>query len=102
MVVVFHVDTEADELDAFGLETHALFESVLAGEEDFSAGADDALPRDAAGTGSVEGPRSLAGCAGKSCGVGNVAVGGDLAERDAADLGKDLLEHVGLGHGNRF
>jgi hypothetical protein len=100
-MVIFHVYAKAEELDAFGLEAHALFEPVFTGEENLAAGADDALPGDS-GAGSVQGPCGLAGCAGKSGGVGDVSVGCDLAARDTADLGEDELEHVGLGHGKQF
>lgn len=96
--MVLHVDAKADELDAFGLEAHALFESVLAGEENLASGADDALPRDS-GTGTVEGPCGLTGRAGESGSVSDVSVGGDLALRDTTDPGEDLLKHVGFGRG---
>jgi hypothetical protein len=94
--VVFHVNAEAEESDAFGLEPHALFEAVFTGEKYLAAGADDALPWDA-GTGSVECPCGLTGRSGETCGVGDVSVGCDLTVRDATDLGEDLLEH-GAGH----
>jgi hypothetical protein len=100
--MVLHVDAEAMELNAFGLEAHALFEAVFAGEEDLAARADDTLPRDSVAS-TVECPCSLTGCTGKSRGVGDVSVSGNLAAGDTADLGEDSLEHVGrLGHGEDF
>ena len=81
-MVVLHVDAQAVELDAFGLEAHTLFETVFAGEEDFAAGTYDALPGNGA-SGAVQSPCGLTGSAGESCGIGDVPVGGDLAARDA-------------------
>lgn len=77
-----------------------MFEGVFAGEEDFSARADYTLPGNRA-TAAVQGPCDLAGVAGVSGGVGDVAVGGDFAFRDATDLGEKELEEIFGRHGNR-
>lgn len=92
-----HIDAEAVELDAFGLEAHALFEAGFAREQNFAVGADDAVPWESAG-GGVESPGDLARGTGISGGVGDVSVGGDFSAWDAADLREDVGEH-GAGHG---
>ena len=97
-MVGFHVHPDSDQADAFRLEAHALFEGVLSGEEDFSARADDALPGNRA-TAAVEGPCDLTGVAGVSGGVGDVAVGGDFAAGDAADLGEEEFKEIFGRHG---
>lgn len=92
-----HVDTEAVELDAFGLEAHALFETSFTGEKNFAVGTDDAVPWEPAGRG-MKCPSDLARRAGISGGVSDISIGGDLATWDATDLRKDFGEH-GAGHG---
>ena len=98
-----HVDAEAVKFYALGLQAEALFEAVFAGEEDFAAGADNALPWDTSAA-AVKGPGDLARVAGVSGGVGDVAVGGDFAVGDATDLGEEGAEEVFVrlwGHGRR-
>ena len=89
----FHIHAQADEANAFGFETEALLETVFAGEQDFAAGSYDPLPGDGASA-AVQGPSDLARVAGISGGVGDVAVGGDFAARDAADLSEEEFEEI--------
>jgi len=98
--VDLHINAQSDELDAFLLEAHALFESGFAVQENLPICADDALPRNSARA--VECPGDLAGGAGKSGGVGDVSVSGDLAAGYATYLREHLLEHIRqrLGHAN--
>lgn len=90
-LVLLHVDAQPDEPDAFVLQPEALFHARLAAQENLSARAHHPLPRQAARR--MQRPRHLPRRAGKPGGVGDVAVGGDLAARDAPYLAQDALEH---------
>ena len=76
-VVRAHVHLQADKFHALVFQAEALFHGGFAGKQDFAAGADHALPRQSAGA--VQRPRHLARRAGESSGVGDVAIGRDLA-----------------------
>lgn len=91
-----HVDAEAVKHNALRLQTHALFETVFAGQEYFAVGTDDAVPWESGG-GGVKRPRNLAGRTGIPRGIGDVAVGGDFTARNTANLRQDGGEH-GAGH----
>lgn len=91
MPVPLHIDAQAVKDDSFGLEAHALFESGFAAKQDFTAGANHALPRHSIGL--VQRPGDLAGGAGESGGIGDVAVGRDLAFWNPPDLAQDQIEH---------
>src|SRR5581483_6252062 len=91
--VLFHPDAGAAKGDAFGFEAEALFESVFAGQGDFAAGADDAMPGKTAG--GSQGPDYLTRATGETGGAGDVAIGGDFAFGDAANGVADDFEHGG-------
>ncbi len=44
-----HVDAQSMELDAFGLQSHALLEAAFGGKQDFAVSADDAMPGNSGG-----------------------------------------------------
>lgn len=91
MMVRSHVDAQTVENDSFRFQAHALFETGLATEQDFTAGADHALPGHAARL--VQRPRDLARRAGETRGIRDVAVGRHLSFRNAAHLAQDQVEH---------
>ena len=91
MVMLFHVDARAMKHHSLSFQPHSLLEARFAAELDSSAGTDDAVPGQSAGL--VQGPSDLPGRAGKSRGVGDVAVGRDLATRNAAHLVEHQMEH---------
>ena len=86
------VDPIAIDRDAFGAKAKALLEAVFAGEENFSPGAEHAMPGDVFSPGPQR-PDDLASRAGISGGRGDIPVGRDFAARDTADLVEDALEH---------
>ena len=96
MMVRVHVDAETVKLHAFGLEAHALFETVLAGEKNLAFSADDAMPRNSRRV-TIQRPNDLPSGARMSGGVGDVSVSGNLAARHASDGGKHVGKH-GAGH----
>ena len=71
--VFFHIDADAAEGDAFHLKAESLLGSVLAGELDGSAGADDALPRQAGNL--TKNADNLARRSGPTGGTGDRSVG---------------------------
>lgn len=88
-----HIDAQADKSDAFGLQAHALFEAMFPGEENLSARADDTLPGNARSA-AMERPRHLAGVARVSGSISDIAIGGDFAAWDTADLGEEEFEEI--------
>lgn len=95
-MVRFHVDAKANKFHPLGLKAEALFESMFAGQENLPARADHALPWHASPA-AVESPSHLAGVAGKSSGVGDVAIRGNFSAWDAADLGEEKAEEIPVG-----
>lgn len=94
-----HVDAGALELYAFGFEDAALKRAVGFGDEEASAGADDAVPRDALSTGaSGHGVADGARASGEAKGAREFAVGGDATTRNFLDQAIDGLP----GHGQRL
>src|SRR5579872_883562 len=91
-LVFFHPDFLAPKLDAFGLEADALLGSSFAGEQDFSAGAEDSMPGEAS-FGLAERPGDSAGVAGKSGGFGDGSIGGDFAFGNFGDYFAHFFEH---------
>jgi len=71
--VLFHIDASAAEGDAFHLQTEPLLGSVFAGKFDGSAGADDALPRQAGNL--TKNADNLARRSGPTGGTGDRSVG---------------------------
>src|SRR3569833_4100121 len=85
------VDPVARDDDAFRAQPQTLLESVLAGEPDFSAGADDAVPWNMSAV--SKRPDDLPRRAGMSAGSCDVTVSRYPAFRDFGDGGQNLLEH---------
>jgi hypothetical protein len=85
-------DAVAGERDALAFQAHALLEAVCPGQKDAAAGSNDAVPGQRV-AGIAQGPDNLARGSGKSSGLGHLAIGGDLAARDAGDGAADELEH---------
>lgn len=85
------VDAAAAEGNSFHFEAEALIEGRVTLEPDFSSSSDNALPReiDAA----VKGANDLAGGAGVPGGLGDGAIGRDVAARNFADSGEDSFSH---------
>jgi hypothetical protein len=95
--VLFHVDAAAAERDAFGLEAEALLEGGFSTQLDFTAGAEDPLPREP--DGAAQDADDLAGGAGMSGSAGDGTVSRDFAARDGANSG----ENIGVErHGEYF
>jgi hypothetical protein len=69
-----------------------LFQTFFSGKQDFSACAENAVPREAFGC--LESPDYLAGRAWEAGGLGNFAVGGDFAFGNLANGQVDLIEHL--------
>lgn len=92
MAELVQINTITYDEDAFGTQAKTLLESVFAGEEDFSFGAEHAVPRDvfAAGT---QRPDDLTGRAGVSGSGGDISIGGDFAAWDTANLVEDARKH---------
>src|SRR6185312_5043229 len=87
----FEVDLVARDDHAFRAQAHPLLQSVLAGEANFTACADYAMPRDVRAV--PQRPDHLPRRAGVSAGSRDIAVGRDPALRDFGDGSQDLLEH---------
>lgn len=93
-----HVDVGTIEADAFGFEEAALEGTVGFGDEQASAGADDAVPGDALSAGaSGHGVADGARASRKAEGTRQCAVGGHFPARDFFDQAVDRLP----GHGSR-
>ena len=90
--VAFHVDAQATERDALLLQAKALLLTVFRREQDLAFRADNALPRSAARL--VQRPSDLAGCAGITRCICDVAIGGDLPAWHTADYCDQVREHV--------
>ncbi len=86
-----HIDAQSYERDALLLKTHPLFESMFAAEQNLSTGADNALPRHA-WDGHMQSPCHLAGHAGITGGIRNVAVGCYPSFGDATYRLEEFLE----------
>ena len=93
--MLFHVHAQADEGDALTLEQESLFGALDSRQQNLASGAEDALPRQAAR--SVQRPHHLPCGARKTGGVGDVAIGGDFAPRNAADGRADARQHAVVG-----
>ena len=91
-----HVHAQSDERDTFLLKPHSLFESVFATQQDLASGTDDALPRNS-GDGRMQRPRHLTRHAGKSSGIGHIAIRCHCSFRDAANGGEKFLEVLRVG-----
>ena len=76
-----HVHTQSDEGDAFALQKESLLRAFYSRQQDLAGGAYDPLPGEYA-TRTVQRPHHLPRRAGKTGGVGDVAVGRDLAARE--------------------
>jgi hypothetical protein len=92
MAIAGEIDPVAADVDALGAKAQALFETVFAGEENFSLGAEHAVPGNVFAS-RTQRPDDLTGCARVSRGGCDVTVGCYFAARDAADLVEDALEH---------
>src|SRR5690242_20255574 len=91
-----HVDTQTKKGDALLLQAKPLLCSRLAGEKDFPSGAYDPLPGKALRA--VQSPCYLSGGSGKACGIGNIAIGRNLASRHAPYAVQNAVEHRFLSH----
>jgi SAM-dependent methyltransferase len=88
----FQIDALAFEADSFGLQQKALFESILAGHGNASAGADDALPGQ-----SPDLPQDLAYCAGVARVAGRFGDGSVSTDTTAGNPPNSIAD--GWDHG---
>jgi hypothetical protein len=72
-----NVHTAAFERNAFRLEAQSLFQAFIGGEQDFAAGADDAVPGQTMRC--LQRPHHLTSGAREAGLFGDFAVGGDMA-----------------------
>lgn len=85
MMVGAHIHAQSDQADPFRLQSQTLLEAVFAGEKDFAACSNHPLPGNAGAT-AVQCPCDLSSISGIARGIRDVAIGGNLAARDAANL----------------
>ncbi len=100
MFVPGHVDFASNERNAFGLQANPLLRSGLTRQQNFSAGAEDAMPRKAS-IGLGERPGNAASIAGKSGGFGHGSIRRDFALGNFRDNAPHFFEHFEIICGAR-
>jgi len=96
VAVLLHVHAKPHERDPLALEQESLLRAFDSRQQNLAAGADHALPRQQA-AGGVQCPGHLPRGARKAGGIGDVAIGRDLAARNFADGRADAREHAAVG-----
>jgi hypothetical protein len=91
VLVPVHIDAGTAKGHTLGLQAKALLQSRFAFQLDFALGADDAVPRQAAGR--VQRPDYLARSAGKPGRARHSAIRTDLPSRDTTHNRKNALMH---------
>jgi len=98
MTMGCHIDTKTVKLNALGLQSHALLESLFPGKKYLAGCADNAVPWESPRRG-VKSPCDLARRAGISRGIGDVSIRSDFAAWNTANLRENVGEH-GMRHGD--
>jgi len=94
--VLFHIHPQTDERDTLALQQKSLLCTFDPGKQNLAANADNPLPGKQA-TGALQRPDNLPRRAGKTSGIGHIAVSCDLAPRDPANSSTDPREHAVIG-----